>query len=167
MNNTLRYWILPAVAAGTLATAVFQPAAAEPSPQQDRKQVFQEKIHERTQARLDRLAERLEIKSSQQAVWDEFAKSLQALAEHDGQRPGGDADASVIARYRADRAAELAGKLGRVADATAKLRTALNEDQRKTLDQVSRRFLRGQSRHANWRGHEFRGRGHAWSGRMD
>ena len=104
------------------------------------------------------MAERLEINSSQQAAWEEFAKSVEAMAERDAKKPDADADAdaATISRYRADRANQLAAKLNRIADATAKLQAALNEDQRKILNRASHRFLH--DGHA-W-GHEHGGQMH-------
>jgi hypothetical protein len=91
--------------------------------------------------RLDKLAERLEIKSSQQAAWEEFAKSVEVLADRNPKKPKDDADAATISRYRAEKATEFANKLTKIADATAKLQTALSEDQRKILNQTAHRFL--------------------------
>jgi len=116
-------------------------AMASPDGHCDQKQMTPEKMHEHMKVRLDKLADRLEIKSSQQAVWDEFAKSIQMLAERHVKEPNDDADAATISRYKAERAAEFAKNLSRIADATAKLQTALNEDQRKILNQESHRFL--------------------------
>lgn len=44
-------------------------------------QMSPEKMHEHMKDRLDKLAERLEIKASQQAAWGEFAKSVGMLSE--------------------------------------------------------------------------------------
>ena len=98
------------------------------------------------QARLDRLAQRLEIKASQQAVWEDFAKSIESLPDWNAKKPGDDADAATIARYRANRASEMAGKLTRIADATARLQAALSEDQRKILNQTAQLMLHREHR---------------------
>lgn len=139
--------ILATVVTGSILAATFHSIAmASPAEHYDRQQMIQEKMQEHMQehmkARLDKLAERLEIKSSQQAVWEEFSKSVETLADRNGKKPGDDADAATISRYRADRAAEFASKLSRIADATAKLQAALSADQRKILDQTAHRFLR-------------------------
>ena len=63
------------------------------------------------------------------------------LAERHVKEPNDDADAATISRYKAERATEFAKNLSRIADATAKLQSTLNEDKRKTLNQVSHRFL--------------------------
>lgn len=114
---------------------------ASPGEHCDQKQASPEKMHGHMKARLDKLAERLEIKSSQQAAWGEFTKSVEMLAERSVKKPSGDADATTISRYRAEKATEFAKKLTKIADATAKLQKLLTDDQKKTLNQVSRRFL--------------------------
>lgn len=135
--------ILATVVTGSILAATFHSIAmASPAEHYDRQQMIQEKMHDHMKIRLDKLAERLEIKSSQQAVWEEFAKSVETLADRNAKKPGDDADAATISRYRADRATEFASKLSRIADATAKLQAALSADQRKILDQTAHRFLR-------------------------
>lgn len=165
MNS--RLGILAAISIVTALTTAFHSVAmANPPVHCDQTQMSPEKMQEQMQehmkARLDRLAGRLEIKASQQAAWDEFAKSVTMLAEPHVKAPNDDADAAAISRYRADRAAEFAKKQAAVADATAKLQAALTEPQRKILNQESRRFLH--TRHG-WR-HMSRGRdhgGHEWN----
>lgn len=102
---------------------------------------MQQYIQARMKTRMDRLAQRLEIKASQQAVWEDFAKSIETLPDRNAKKPADDADAATIARYHADRASEMAGKMTRIADATAKLEAALTPDQRKVLDQTAQLFL--------------------------
>lgn len=109
-------------------------------------QQMQQHIQERMKTRMDRLAQRLEIKASQQAVWDDFAKSIESLPDWNAKKPGDDADAATIARYRANRASEMAGKLTKIADATARLQTALSEDQRKILNQTAQLMLHREHR---------------------
>jgi hypothetical protein len=103
------------------------------------------------QGHLDKLAERLEIKASQEAAWQKFSAAfrdtmhLQATIGHpqmgEGSRAG-DADATALARQMADRAKERAQKLGELADATATLRQGLNADQRLVFDEAARHFAR-------------------------
>lgn len=150
----------------TLMTAFYSVAMANPGAHCDQMQRSPEKMHEHMKehmkARLDKLAERLEIKSSQQGAWEEFAKSVEMLAERSVKRPDDDADAATIARYRADRAAEFAKKQAMIAAATAKLQTALSEAQRKILNQESRHFLHrghGWKHMSHGRDHE----GHEWN----
>ena len=129
----------------TLMSAFFSVAMANPGGHCNRMQEGPEKMHEHMKehmkARLDKLAERLEIKSSQQAAWEEFAKSVGMLADRSVKKPDDNADAATIARYRAERATQFAKKQAMIADATAKLQAALTEDQRKILNQESRHFL--------------------------
>jgi len=54
------------------------------------------------------------------------------------QRPGRDADATVLTRFRADMAQQRAQRMASVAEATAKLHAALEPDQRKVLDEITR-----------------------------
>jgi hypothetical protein len=155
--------ILSAIALGAFVIAAFSSEAiANPGGHCDAKQMSAESIHERINGRLNKLAERLEIKSSQQAAWEEFAKSIETLTEPSAKRPNDDADAATVSRYRADRAAEFAKKLSVIADATAKLQKVLTEDQRKVLNQASHHFLHKHHwGHDNnhWQGRE----GHEWN----
>ena len=93
-------------------------------------------VHEK----LDAMANRLEIKASQQNAWQAYAKAVEAMADHPRKHPAEDADATTIAKFHADMAAEMASKLKKVSDATAKLEAALAPEQRKTLDQAAREF---------------------------
>jgi HD-GYP domain-containing protein (c-di-GMP phosphodiesterase class II) len=130
------------IATCTLILFGFQPVAMATGEQQaEHLQADNRNLHEHFKARLDKLAERLEIKASQQNAWDAFSKSLEALIEHKVKTIDENADAATIARYQADRANEFAGKLNVVADATSTLQKSLNEEQRKILNQVSRHFL--------------------------
>lgn len=103
--------------------------------------------------RLDHVANRLEIKASQQDAWQAFAKSVQALAPGQRMPPAAAGDAAAMVRSRADAAAEKAKKLAQIADATAKLQSILTPEQRTTFDQVVRETLG----HAGWRHHEHDG----------
>jgi len=157
MNIKLSILTLPTIAIGALLMTTFNSVAmASPGGHCDQKQMSHEqmsheqmsheqmspeKMHEHMKDRLDKLAERLEIKASQQAAWEEFTKSVGMMAERSVKKPNDDADAATISRYRAEKATELAKKLTMIADATAKLQKALTEDQRKILNQASHRFL--------------------------
>lgn len=88
-------------------------------------------------AKLERDANRLEIKASQQAAWQAYATARSALAERAFSRPARDADAATIAKARADRAADGARKLAVLAETTTKLQAVLSPEQRKTLDQIT------------------------------
>ena len=163
MNTTPGKLILTALVVGAFLISAFNSlAVASPGEHCDPKQLSAETIHERINSRLNKLAERLEIKSSQQATWEEYAKSVGTLAERSSKRPNDDADAATLSRYRADRATELARKLSVIADATAKLQKVLTEDQRKVFNQVSHHFLHehhGWHDSNHWQDHE----GHEWN----
>jgi len=147
MNIKLSTLTVPTVVIAALLMITFHSVAmASPGEHCDKKQMSHEqinpeKMHEQMKDRLDKLAERLEIKSSQQAVWEEFAQSVEMLAEQHVKKPNDEADAATISRYQAERATEFSKKLAKIAGATAKLQTALTEDQRKILNQASHRFL--------------------------
>src|SRR5208282_2411668 len=142
MNIKLSKFIPTAIALGVFLIPTLPSAAmASPNEHSDQKQASPERMHEHMKAELNKLAERLEIKSSQQAAWEEYANSVNALAERSMKKPNDDSDATTISRYRADRASEFAKKLAVIADATDKLQKALTEDQRKILNQVVRQHL--------------------------
>jgi len=122
---------------------------ASPGEQCDARQMNAESMHEHIKNRLNKLSERLEIKSSQLAAWDEYSRSVESLVEPNSNKPKEDADAQTIARYRADRATGMAKKLSVIADTTAKLQSVLTEDQRKIFNQVSRQFSH---QHQFWHG---------------
>ncbi len=139
MNLKLSKLMLPIIALGALLIPTFLSVAlASPDEHHNQKQISPEKIHEHMKARLDKLAARLEIKASQQAAWEEYARSVESLADRSAKRPNHDADAATISRYRAERATEFAKKLTVIADATDKLQKVLTEDQQKILSQVMR-----------------------------
>ena len=142
LNMNPKLGILATMVTGAILMTSFHSIAMATSTENyDQKQMNQENMHGHIKARLDRLADRLEIKASQQAVWEDFAKSVEMLADRNVKKPNDDADAVTISRYRAERATEFANKLTKIADATAKLQSALSEDQRKILDQTAHRFL--------------------------
>jgi hypothetical protein len=141
MNIKLSKLMMPVIALGALLIPTFQSAAlASPDEYHDQKQISPEKMHEHMKAKLDKLAARLEIKASQQAAWEQYAKSVESLEDQGVKRPDHDADAATISRYRADRATEFAKKLTVIADATDKLQKTLTEDQRNILSQALRQF---------------------------
>jgi hypothetical protein len=165
MNIKLSKLMLSIIALGALLLPTFQSVAvASPDEHQDQKQIRAEKMHEHVKAGLDKLAERLEIKASQQTAWEEYAKSVETLADRSAKRPDHDADAATISRYRAERATEFAKKLTVIADATDKLQKVLTEDQRKILSEVLRRHDHNHKHHG-WCGneHEENREGHEWN----
>jgi hypothetical protein len=164
LNMNPKLGILSTLAVGiVLTTALHSYAMAASAENYGQNQMRQEKMHDHMKARLDKLAERLEIKASQQAVWEEFAKSVEMLADRNTKKPNDDADAATISRYRAERATEFANRLSKIADATAKLQAALSEDQRKILDQNAHRFLRhDQGTNHMHHGMDSEGNEHGW-----
>ncbi len=156
MNS--RLGLLATVVTGAiLITSLNSIAMADPADHCGHMQMTQEQMQqhmqERMKTRMDRLAQRLEIKASQQAVWEDFAKSIEAMPDLNAKKPADDADAATIARYHADRASEMASKMTKIADATAKLEAALTPDQRKVLDQTAQLFLH----HRHGAGYEHHG----------
>ena len=111
------------------------------------------------QSHLDRLAERLEIKASQQDAWQKFTAAVtETMEDHGpdghgakGHEPGADLDAAALARRHAEQAQRHAQHLLQLADATAALEASLGANQRKVLDEVARHLAS-----------EHEGRGPAW-----
>lgn len=110
--------------------------AAQPHP--DRQQERAMNCQDWLKKQLDQTAQRLAIKASQQNAWQAYAATVEALGAGSDKEPGETADAATITRFHADRSSEFAGKLKKIADATAKLQSVLTADQRKTFDQIVR-----------------------------
>ncbi|MDR3481390.1 MAG: Spy/CpxP family protein refolding chaperone [Burkholderiaceae bacterium] len=143
------------------ASAYALSAAPVASTSAEAKQDWAKERQERLKHFTDRLANRLEIKASQQNAFQAFVKALEAAAEHPAMQPEVKTDAASLARQHADFAAAHAQKLAQIADATAKLQEVLNPEQRKTLDQIAARIAhRGERRghgdqeHGRWNRHE-------------
>ena len=132
-------WSRRSLAAGALVAAASLTSVWAADPGGDHASRWSQHRQEWVRTRLQRDANRLEITASQQAAWREYASARSALAERSVSKPGRDADAATIAKYRADRAAEGARKLAVLADATAKLQTTLSPEQRETLNQMAHR----------------------------
>ncbi|HEY8099261.1 MAG TPA: Spy/CpxP family protein refolding chaperone [Burkholderiaceae bacterium] len=125
-----------------LMTGFMLSARAE---QQDHSQQIQQNWAQHRQnwikARLVKMAERLEIKSSQQGAWQTFAKAVEEPLNAPMKKPdANNADAAEMARRNADFATAYAKKMVQIADATAKLQEVLTPDQRITLDQMAHEF---------------------------
>ncbi len=101
---------------------------------------------ERIAARMDRMASQLEIKPSQQGAWDEYARAVESLAQNRPKKPGENADAVEIARFRAQMARMAADKLGKIEKATEKLRSVLDGKQREVLDRMARNSMQRPAR---------------------
>ena len=161
MNRTT---ITRAVAAALLGTALITttvPALSQPMgeggrghgpragqlSEADRAQM-RERMQTRMNQRLDRMAARLEINPSQQDAWKAYRTALESIFGTMPQRPSPDADAATITRFRAEMAQRRAQHLLTMADATAKLQDVLDPNQRKALDEITRRGgHRGGHRH--------------------
>jgi hypothetical protein len=145
--------VLAALSIGAilLATPLGSARAAEAG--KDHAEAWAQHHQQWIRAKLDKDANRLEIKASQQAAWEEYANARKALAARTFTKQQGNADAAAIARKRAERVSEFSQKLTTLADATAKLQAVLSPEQRKTLDQIAR--------------HAHRGHGHGHHGRHD
>ncbi|MGO9445525.1 MAG: Spy/CpxP family protein refolding chaperone [Thiobacillaceae bacterium] len=99
------------------------------------------RLRMRLSARLDRMADRLEISASQQGAWGAYRAVVIGLADGSPPtRPAADADAAALLRYRAERAGEMAQTLAKLADATSTLQAALSPEQRAVLDEMTHRF---------------------------
>lgn len=137
-----RNQIAAALLGAGFALALAAPASAQPGWDHGPREMtpeMQQRMQTRQQQRLDRMAQRLEIKPSQQEAWQAYAKARQELFAARPAAPARDADAATLARYRADRAAEMAQRLAALADATAKLQGVLEPAQAKTLAELTRR----------------------------
>lgn len=144
---------LAALAVGASLWIVVPPAQSA-APDEGAPERMQERMREHLQSRLDRLARRLELTASQQSAWSSYVAAVLTPAGAWPQRPGSDADAATLLRFRAELASLHAQKLARVADATAKLQEALSPEQRQVLASAVRK--------TGWRGG---GRPHhAWPG---
>lgn len=154
-----------------IATLPAQPALAAPvpgapgSPQEqgmgpgnNQTPDFRQMLRERIQARMDKLAARLELKASQQAVWRNFVHAVLKVADIKVKSPGPNATASQVAHYRAKRARKLANVLEHIARETDKVEAVLTRDQRATFDNAFRNYPG--MRHGGMHGHgNMRGQG--------
>jgi hypothetical protein len=148
MNANTRSKLTTALVAAGLALsatlAVVPVASAAPGlGMREMTPEMQERMQSRMQARLDRMANRLEIKASQQDAWQAYAKVHKDMFDARPTPPEKDADAAALARHRADTAAKMATKLATLADATAKLQSALTPEQARTLADMTRRPMGG------------------------
>jgi hypothetical protein len=108
----------------------------------------------------DRIAERLEIKPSQQAAFQAYTTALQSAFTPPANHPDYKSDAAGIARMNADKAAEHAKRLAAIADATARFQEVLSPEQRKTFDQMAAAFMHHHHGMHPGFGHEHGGWGH-------
>ncbi len=139
MSRTTIPTVLCLLALSSLAAAAapVQTAATEATAPQD-SAARQQQLKARVQARLQRMAERLQIDASQQAAWAAYAQTVESLFAAARPKPPADADAAALLRFRAERASAHAQKLSQLAEATATLQQVLTPEQRQTLDQMMR-----------------------------
>jgi len=161
---------LRALSAGFLAASLIgalaplpSRAAQPPASMTQAQDEMAQRLTKHLQAHLDQLAGRLEIKASQEPAWQTFSGALRdvmsaRLADRE-RTAGADADAASLARLHAERAAEQAQRLARLADATAKLQQGLSPDQRLVLNEVAQRFAQQRFEHGPMGGHGYEHRG--------
>lgn len=93
-----------------------------------------------TKAEMEREANWLEIKASQQSAWDAYVAAhidlMHALDNFQPLAPNVDAGAAM--RQHAERTEAFAQSLATVADATEKLQSVLDDNQRKVLNRIVR-----------------------------
>ena len=116
-------------------------------------------------AHLEKDALMLEIKASQESVWEAYATAAIDLATNYGfpiVLPA-TLDAAAAMHLYADQTAALAQRIGKLADATDKLQAVLSDDQRKILDRIvhHRAQFQGTSDGERWGEGEHRHRGSA------
>ena len=148
MQSITRSKLATTLVAAGLALAAAVPAAASPGygPGPGMREMtpeMQQRMQSRMQARHDRMANRLEIKASQQDAWQAYVKVHQEMFDGSIKPAPKDADAATIVRHRADMAAQMATKLATLADATAHLQSALTPEQAKTLADMTRHPMGG------------------------
>lgn len=90
---------------------------------------------------FDRAAARLELRASQMPAWENLVSAMREMhpAPHPGEHPESPT-AVELTRAMADRSADHATRLARLADATAALAAVLDPNQVKVLDQLARQM---------------------------
>jgi cell pole-organizing protein PopZ len=140
VSFSVRRVVASVAASITLLAGFAVPAWSHTDPHGQMQQDWAPHRQQWVKAQLARMAERLEIKASQQGAWEAYAKVIGEAANVSIKMPDENADAAAIARAHADFAAQNAKRLSQIADATARLEEALTPDQRKTLDQIVHEF---------------------------
>jgi hypothetical protein len=147
VNNirNFSFRLLNSVALGlfalSLSAAPVLAVAAAPGESKDVKADWALQRQEWLKLAIDRMADRLEIKASQQNAWQAYTKVLETAMQHPAKPAESKSDAASITRMHADMAAARAQKLAQIADATAKFQEVLGPDQRKTFDQMVAHFV--------------------------
>lgn len=167
--NTKRKNMTRLMAVAAVTAALFSSAAvwaAAPGAPADAGQEWARHRQEMIKHHLDRMADRLEIKASQQGAWQAYVKTVDSIAEQPFKKPEGKSmeaklDAAAITRMRADMVAARAQKLAQLADATAKLQEILTPEQRTTLTQMV-----AHAGHGRFHGHFSHGEEHGEHGKF-
>ncbi|HQT44236.1 MAG TPA: Spy/CpxP family protein refolding chaperone [Halothiobacillus sp.] len=123
----------------------------QPQMNQEKMAKMRERRKAYVEKELDTLSNRLQITASQQPIWDQYKTARLGLMPEMVQRPKPAMNAAEIAQLRAERASEMAKKLGVLSEATTHLRAALEPNQQQVLDEIAH-----QNGHNIWRKHEDR-----------
>jgi hypothetical protein len=165
--NTTRLLVLTVFGISALSfSAAPTWAAATPADTKEAHQDWAKQRQEWFKHAMDRMADRLEIKASQQNAWQAYTKVLDAAMTPPARNAETKSDAASITRLHADMAAMRAQKLAQVADATAKFQEVLGPEQRQTFDQIVAHFAHRHAHrfhgdhHGEADGHEHEGWGH-------
>ncbi len=152
---------------GLVSSSAAEPAAAPANSASAAHDGMVRPMVQHLQAHLDRLAERLEIKASQEDAWQKFSTAFAQTWLGDGRlehgtadsEAAGAADAASLARRHAEHAQHTAQRLTQLADATAALEAVLSVDQRRVFDGAARHFAaeHGHMEHFAHAGHGFGG----------
>lgn len=140
-------------AAGVLLVALASPSLSfaheYEQPRGHLREMDPQKRLQWVKGRLDKEAAMLEIKPSQQSAWDGYAAAAVDLVAAFGDRKPlpPTAEAATLVRQRADRAAAMAQHLAKLADATEKLQSVLDDEQRKVLGRIVREHIQFRGRH--------------------
>ncbi|BCL74480.1 hypothetical protein JHS3_02160 [Jeongeupia sp. HS-3] len=153
LNRKLISCVAAALMLGTAVVTVAMPLTPEAHGSWSREhRPSAEQWQQRTEARLARMANRLEIKASQQGAWDAYAKSYrETFAQPKMPARADNLDAAATLRQRAAFMNEHAKRTLQLADATETLAKSLTAEQRKVLDEMARRD--GHGMHKGMRGH--------------
>jgi Spy/CpxP family protein refolding chaperone len=161
MTIRLNRLVRPLLTAALVGTLSFAWAAdAKPADHADATQhhaAMMQKMEEHA-------AKRLNLTTDQQAAWHEYTGTLEsAMADmhasmHKEMGEHKDFDAATAAHMHADRAAAMAQRMSKIADATDKFEKVLNPDQKKTFNEMARHFMHRHG-HNGWHHH---GHHHGW-----
>jgi hypothetical protein len=136
LSHSLATFVLSATLFGVAA-----PAFSEESPTSEKSSAHPEHKQVWLHFALDKMGERLEIKSSQMPAWKDYASAVEATPEWMEKRPPQDADAAALMQFRADRINEMGVKMNAIAKATTNLESVLNPEQREVLNEIVRTNL--------------------------